>query len=86
MQTTSASSPALPITERTRMIMQTLLQMDKQFGKGAVLQLGSRSAQQVSVISTGSISFDSALGVGGRIPSLSRRRPHPSGVFERLRD
>ena len=65
MQTASASSPALPITERTRMIMQTLLQMDKQFGKGAVLQLGSRSAQQVSVISTGSISLDSALGVGG---------------------
>ncbi len=63
MQTTSGL--ALPITERTRMIMQTLLQMDKQFGKGAVLQLGSRSAQQVSVISTGSISFDSALGVGG---------------------
>jgi len=45
--------------------MQTLVQMDKQFGKGAVLQLGSRDTQQVSVISTGSISIDSALGVGG---------------------
>jgi recombination protein RecA len=39
--------------------------MDKQFGKGAVLQLGSRSAQAVSVISSGSISLDAALGVGG---------------------
>jgi recombination protein RecA len=47
------------------MIMQTLVQMDKQFGKGAVLQLGSRDTQQVSVIPTGSISIDSALGVGG---------------------
>ncbi len=47
------------------MIMQTLIQMDKQFGKGAVLQLGSRNAQQVSVISSGSISIDAALGVGG---------------------
>jgi recombination protein RecA len=65
MQAASASNPAPPLTERARHIAQTLLQMDKQFGKGAVLQLGSRSAQAVSVIPTGSISFDSALGVGG---------------------
>jgi len=45
--------------------MQTLIQMDKQFGKGAVLQLGSRNAQPVSVISSGSVSIDAALGVGG---------------------
>ena len=60
MQTSS-----VPTTERARLIMQTLLQMEKQFGKGAVLQLGSRSVQQVSVIPTGSISLDAALGVGG---------------------
>ncbi len=58
-------TPAAPTTERARLIMQTLLQMEKQFGKGAVLQLGSRSVQQVSVIPTGSISLDAALGVGG---------------------
>ena len=58
-------NPAVPTTERARLIMQTLLQMEKQFGKGSVLQLGSRSAQQVSVIPTGSISLDAALGVGG---------------------
>jgi recombination protein RecA len=51
--------------DRARMIMQTLIQMDKQFGKGTVLQLGSRNAQEVSVISSGSISIDAALGVGG---------------------
>jgi recombination protein RecA len=39
--------------------------MEKQFGKGSVLQLGSRSVQAVNVISTGSISLDAALGVGG---------------------
>jgi len=56
----------MPATaERTHQIMNTLLQMEKQFGKGAVLQLGSRNALPVSVISSGSISFDSALGVGG---------------------
>lgn len=55
----------MPTAERARLIMQTLLQMEKQFGKGAVLQLGSKSVQQVSVIPTGSISLDAALGVGG---------------------
>ncbi len=52
-------------TDRMKMIQQTLVQMDKQFGKGAVLQLGSRDAQAVTVIPTGSISVDLALGVGG---------------------
>jgi recombination protein RecA len=51
--------------ERTRIIMQTILQMDKQFGKGSVLQLGSRNVLPVKVISSGSISVDAALGVGG---------------------
>src|ERR1700758_618512 len=39
--------------------------MDKQFGKGAVLRLGSRNVLPVTVISSGSISVDAALGVGG---------------------
>ncbi len=39
--------------------------MDKQFGRGAVLRLGSRNALPVTVIPTGSISLDAALGVGG---------------------
>jgi recombination protein RecA len=52
-------------TERSRLIMHTLLQMEKQFGKGSVLQLGSRNVLPVNVISTGSISLDAALGVGG---------------------
>jgi recombination protein RecA len=51
--------------ERTRTILQALVQMDKQFGKGAVLQLGSRNVLPVKVISSGSISIDAALGVGG---------------------
>jgi recombination protein RecA len=39
--------------------------MDKQFGKGSVLLLGSRNVQPVSVISSGSLAIDWALGVGG---------------------
>jgi recombination protein RecA len=52
-------------TERNRLIMQTIVQLEKQFGKGSVLQLGSRNALPVNVISSGSISVDAALGVGG---------------------
>jgi recombination protein RecA len=43
-----------------------LSQIEKQFGKGSILRLGSKDAiVPVSVISTGSISLDAALGVGG---------------------
>ena len=45
--------------------MPAIGQLEKQFGKGAVLFLGSQTAQPVSVISSGSISIDAALGVGG---------------------
>jgi recombination protein RecA len=55
----------MPANDHARLIVQTLVQMEKQFGKGAVIQLGSRNALPVSVISSGSISVDSALGVGG---------------------
>jgi len=47
------------------MILQTLQQMEKQFGRGAVVQLGSNTVLQVSVIPTGAVSLDAALGVGG---------------------
>ena len=51
--------------ERRRAIQSALVQMDKQFGKGAVLLLGSRNAVPVTTISTGSLAVDNALGVGG---------------------
>ncbi|MBV8070489.1 MAG: recombinase RecA [Acidobacteriaceae bacterium] len=51
--------------DRRKQIMATLAQMDKQFGKGSVLMLGSRAALPVEVISTGSVAVDSALGAGG---------------------
>jgi recombination protein RecA len=50
---------------RQRAIDAALSQMDKQFGRGCVLRLGSRNVLPVTVISSGSISVDAALGVGG---------------------
>jgi recombination protein RecA len=51
--------------ERRRTIDLALVQMEKQFGKGAILRLGSKAVVPVNVISSGSISIDNALGVGG---------------------
>jgi recombination protein RecA len=52
--------------ERSRTLGLTLGQIEKQFGKGSIVRLGSREAiVPVSTISTGSISVDYALGVGG---------------------
>lgn len=42
-----------------------LAQIEKQFGKGAVMKLGANTAMQVDCIPTGSLSLDLALGVGG---------------------
>src|SRR5258708_6056164 len=52
--------------ERSRALELTLGQIEKQFGKGSILRLGSKEAiVPVAVISTGSISLDAALGIGG---------------------
>jgi recombination protein RecA len=52
--------------ERSRALELALSQIEKQFGKGSILRLGSKDAiVPVAVISTGSISLDAALGVGG---------------------
>jgi len=52
--------------ERSKAVELALAQIEKQFGKGSIVRLGSREALlPIAVISTGSISFDAALGVGG---------------------
>lgn len=51
--------------DRDRNLDLTLQQIEKSFGKGAVMRLGGQEAQQVSAISTGSLSLDLALGIGG---------------------
>src|SRR6202451_2228178 len=55
----------MDMKDRQKAIDLTLVQLDKQFGKGAVLRLGSRSVVSIDVISSGSISVDAALGIGG---------------------
>ncbi|HLH03175.1 MAG TPA: recombinase RecA [Bryobacteraceae bacterium] len=51
--------------DRRQQILAALSQMDKQFGKGSVLMLGSRATLPVEVITSGSVAVDNALGSGG---------------------
>ena len=51
--------------DRSRAIELALSQIEKQFGKGSIMRLGSKEVVPIAAISTGSISFDAALGVGG---------------------
>ncbi len=51
--------------EKRKAIDMALLAMDKQFGRGTVLRLGADNVVPVTVISSGCLSLDAALGVGG---------------------
>src|ERR1700678_2217043 len=54
------------VDDRAKAVELALAQIEKQFGKGSIVRLGSKEALlPIAVISTGSISFDAALGVGG---------------------
>src|SRR3712207_293072 len=52
-------------TERGRAVDAAILAIEKQFGRGSIMKLGSSEKQQVDAIPTGSIALDLALGVGG---------------------
>ena len=51
--------------DKDKMLDQVLADIEKQFGKGAVMKLGSTENIEIDVSSTGSLSLDIALGVGG---------------------
>ncbi|MBN2143211.1 MAG: hypothetical protein JW774_01175, partial [Candidatus Aureabacteria bacterium] len=51
--------------ERTRLIQNAVSTIEKQFGVGSIMQLGSDHYVKVSAISTGSLALDMATGIGG---------------------
>ncbi len=53
------------VAERGRAVDAAILAIEKQFGTGSIMRLGSAEKQQVDTIPTGSIALDLALGVGG---------------------
>src|ERR1700740_53006 len=61
----SNSAVSAATTEREKAIEQALSQIERRFGKGAIMRLGETAKVQIEVIPTGSIALDLALGIGG---------------------
>ena len=54
-----------PASDKKKALQTALAQIDKNFGKGAVMRLGDRPEMNVEAIPTGSLALDAALGIGG---------------------
>ena len=53
------------LKEKNKSLEAAISQIDQNFGKGSVMRLGQQQALDVEAISTGSLSLDLALGIGG---------------------
>jgi len=51
--------------DKVKALESTMTQVERQFGKGAIMKLGSRPVTDWPIISTSSLSLDKALGIGG---------------------
>ena len=56
---------ALDRSEKMKILQTTIQQIEKEYGKGAIMRLGEGPIARVEAISTGSISLDAAIGIGG---------------------
>ena len=54
-----------PNKERSKALETAISQIEKQFGKGAIMRLGSKGTLEITTIPSGSIGLDVALGIGG---------------------
>lgn len=52
-------------SEKQKALERAVLDIEKQYGKGAIMKLGDTVSRSIEVIPTGSLSLDIALGVGG---------------------
>ncbi|KAB8138802.1 recombinase RecA [Gracilibacillus oryzae] len=53
------------MSDRKQALDQALKQIEKQFGKGSIMKLGEQAEQRIATVSSGSVTLDVALGVGG---------------------
>ena len=61
----STTAVSAATSDRDKSIEQALAQIERRFGKGAIMKLGEAAKVHVEIIPTGSIALDLALGVGG---------------------
>jgi recombination protein RecA len=64
-KTEKAERSGDPATEKAKALALTLEKLDKAFGKGTVMKLSDQKIGDIAAISTGSLSLDIALGIGG---------------------
>ena len=57
--------PAAPAADKRKALETAMAQIEKAYGKGAIMRLGDHSGVVVESIPTGSLSLDLALGIGG---------------------
>lgn len=60
-----ASNPEERNSDKQKALDNAISQIEKAFGKGAIMKLKQNPVEKIDTISTGSIALDSALGVGG---------------------
>ena len=65
MQVKKTTSKTVDLTGKQKALEVAFAQIDKQFGKGAIMLLGQKAESGIKTISTGSIMINKALGVGG---------------------
>ena len=65
MAAKKTTTPVTPAEDKAKALEAALTQIEKQFGKGAVMKLGEKTDTQIEAYPTGSLSLDLALGVGG---------------------
>ena len=60
--------------ERDKALDMALRQIEKNFGQGSVMKMGERPSMEIETVSTGALSLDIALGIGGLMFALGSLR------------
>ena len=64
-KTAAADKAKAPVTDKKAAIESVMERIERECGKGSIMRLGENSSMNVSAVSTGSLSLDFALGIGG---------------------
>ncbi len=65
MVSSAKLNPPANGSDKRKAVEQAIGQVEKQFGKGAIMRLGESQVQEIPIIPTGSLALDAALGIGG---------------------
>ena len=61
----ATAAEKLPVNDKKAALETVMARIERECGKGAIMRLGESSAMNVSAVSTGSLTLDFALGIGG---------------------